>query len=668
MKDNAHQVPEDSRSQERLRLLADEYKSKGEEAVLIRERMIRLVGIAVLVMGVIGSIPYIAATDLVAKSPVFWWCAPGVLGALLAAFVMDYATLNGLVYYRRDLENQINAALGNELVLHFESKFGRAFYSFRSGDRGVRLILLALILGILAIYIGSVALSLSSLSTIHQAESQSYLLRERLLFVAAYAGLGAFLAYAVYRAAFHIRILYKRAKSLYQDEDAESSSQVKKPHPWTTLLVARPAEIITKSLFFWGAYMFGVVYGGQARVWYQIVGAWVCLELFVNQAKYVLNDIYDTGPDSRYVDVRDNPFKGLERKKLRLLAWAAVAKASIGSFIAYWLLNKDIVAAIGIFLLLPLQILYDKARVRFPKEVVQRWLSDFRARNTPATEATRAEAVERVHLIGTDRVPKASRDVGWATGTASLGLLLCAGYAIRLGVPLHLVGVSGELKMFAGYLAWGAALGFALISGYWSWEGAWYAQRPIRFKDSDTNRGEVEYIHDVSRSKAHTLWCYRKLERHVGSRPGFPRSFAVWELIWVLVLVAGPLLAAWTLRRYLNWQGNWAIPIVGGTLFALAYLLPTVPKGLNTLKLISLLLIVVYVAAVIVGYRPANFPFPFMLVPSILAMAFATHYTAGPWSNFDQRYVMQKVRDRLNALGGRLLALLDSPLLPATRK
>jgi hypothetical protein len=662
----ASNLGDDFLPKERLRILAAEYESKGLEAQAIRERMLQLVGVAVLVMGVIASIPGLAAVESVAKSSLFWWCAPALLGALFAALVICYGNLNGLVYYRRGLEAEINEALGKRLVLRYENGFAKAFYSLHTGDRSMRVILLALLLAIAGIYIGSVALSLSGLTTAYEKASGVLQPTQRNLFIGTYAAFGLFLAYAAYRAAFYVRPLYEKAMGVNLHE------QLKTAIPWRTLLVARPWEIPTKSLFFWGSYTFGVIYGGRAD-WVDAVVVWVCLELFVNQAKYVLNDIYDTGPDSRSCDVRDNPFKDLSPIALRLVAAGAIVKACVGSLLTYWWLGKDMPAAIGVFLLLPMQILYNRARAGFPK-LAEHWLIRFRNLEKKLVLSTigRAEAVNAVGPVGADGIPRSrdnpkwsgDEDSAWFRKTLFLALLLGAGYAIRLGIPLHLVGLSRDPLLFAGYLAWGTAFGFAFILGYWSWEGAWYAQRPASFNTDYSCVADRAYIRDVSRSKAHTLWCYRKLEEQVGKRPSLRRLPAPWEMVWSLVLLTGPVLGACTLSNFPNSRGSWALTIAGGVLCAAAYITPSVPR-LRTVGRLFTALLLLYLAAAALGYRPATVPLLFVFLPSVFGLVFAAHYTAGPWSNFDQRYATGKVRERLTGWRKKLLGFLDSLLLPS---
>jgi hypothetical protein len=663
----ANKPQDDFRPRERLRILAAEYESKVLEAQSLREKMLRLVGVAVLVMGVIASIPGLAAVESVAKSSLFWWCAPAVLAALFAALVMLYGNLNGLVYYRRDLEDEINEALGGSPVLRYENGFSRAFYSIRTGDRSMRVIHLALLLALAGIYIGSVALSLGGLTAAYEKVSKVLQPAHRAMFIGTYAALGLFLAYAFYRAAFHMRPLYDKVMR------ANVQPRIETVIPWRTLLIARPLEIVTKSLFFWGAFGFGVICGGHARL-RDIIAVWICLELFVNQAKYVLNDIYDVVPDSSSCDVRDNPFKGLSPITLRFLAAGAIVKACIGSLLAYWWLGKDLPTAIGVFLLLPMQIVYNRARSGSSASLVnssaKTWLNHFRAKEDPRlgilfllSEDHRAQAVKNVGLLGADHIPNAEGGRGWCIRTLFLALLLGVGYAIRLGIPLHLVGLSRDhLLLFAGYLAWGTVLGFAFILGYWSWEGAWYAQRPSSFDADRRSNAEGSYVLDAVRSKAHTLWCYRKLEKQVGKRGRLWRPWAPWEMAWFAVLLTGPLLGAWTIGNSLNGIGSWLWTIAGGVFLAALYILPRVPGELNRLEPCFLGLLLLYIAIAFFGYRPTCL---FVFLPSVFAVYFAAHYTAGPWRNFDQRYVAEGMHLRLAEGRRQLLRLLDSLLMPS---
>jgi hypothetical protein len=670
-----NRVPEAARAQERLRVLADEYENKGRETEDIRERMIRLVGVAVLTMGVIASIPSIGAAKVVAKSVPFWWCAPGLLGALFGAFLLEFAHLNGLVYYRRDLETAINEALGGDSVLHYENGFAKAFYSLRTGDRALRIILIVLLLAIAAIYVGSVILSLGRLRAAYGPGSNAFKTGRTALFVGVYAGLGVFLAYSAYRASLQIEPLYKKAKESYRpNADAEQPQT----SPWWVLLVSRPWDIPTKSFFFWGAYLFGIVYSGERNVTKAVI-AWACLELFVSQAKYVLNDIYDAAQDSRCIDARGSPFAGINVTGLRLFAVAALIKAFVGILLAYSLLGNELPIAIALFLLLPMQIVYDRARSGFPKGVANS-LKDFRSKGDrliPANSkrevgvasvrlistTTRRQGVENVtELLSSDN-PKAHNRFEWATRTFSLAFVLAIGYAIRLGIPLYLVGFARDLRLFGSLLGWGMALGVAFLMGYWSWEGAWYARRPPKFEqgsDERKNCTEESYAEDVAGFKAHTLWCYRNLETRVARRPSLLRPFALWEVVWVLVLLSGPLLGAWTLEQFLTWRGGWLWPTAGGLLFALAYLLPRVPQTLGAMKYPFLLLLLVYLGAAALGYGPAVLPDAFVFLPSVFAMIFATHYTAGPWKAFDQQYATENLRQILI----KMLGFFDSLILP----
>jgi putative phosphatase len=656
--------------EERLRILAEEYESKGQEAQGIRERMIRLVGVAVLVMGVIASIPGVSAVDVVTKSTLFWWCAPALLAALFAAFVLDYAVLNGIVYCRRDLEDEINTTLGRGLVLHFENGFGRQFFSLRTGDTAMRVIMLALLLGIAGIYIGSVALSLNGLKIAYQATSEVVLPTESKLFIGTYATLGLFLAYAAFRAAFRMEALYKKAKDDYERKRSGSPApRTKSAIPWLTLLVPRPWEIPTKSLFFLGAYLFGFLYTGLAH-WIDALVVWVCLELMVNQAKYVMNDIYDKDADSRYHDVRENLFQGLSKTQLYICAAAAIAKACIGSLFAYWWLGKDIPTAMAIFLLLPMQMLYNKARGGSPADLVKKWLHDFREKNRLTDECTRDKAVISVKDKGFKDFPQMSqgewgrRGTRWSIRTVSLGLLLGAGYAIRLGIPLHLTGISADPLLFAGYLTWGTAFGFAFILGYWSWEGAWYAQRPLRFKKDQESvttseeKNEESYIEDVTRWKAHTLWCFIRLVEYKKKYLPTP-----WTVVWSVVLLAGAALGACTLRHFLNWRGSWVLPLAVGLLSTVAYLVPALTGQLNRLASVFTASLLLCLGAIAIGYRPTNLALPYVFLPSAFALLVSAHYTAGPWSNFDQKYVTGKIHKLLTDTQKKLVEFLDSLVL-----
>lgn len=659
-----------SAQSERLAILAEDYRARGEQATLIRERMLRLVGISVVVLGAIASVPSVDIAKHFDTSPAFWWCAPALLGILLAAFILDYATLNGIVYHRRDLETRINRVLGGRQVLHYESRFARHFYSLRTGDRGIRLMLVAQALAILGLYVGSVVISIYNLrKVVHRGSADSQVL----LFLILYAGLGLFLVYGGFRATFHIKSLYRRwhPDTTVAPADTGGREGTERLRLWMSLLLDRPWDILTKSVFFIGAWGLGASLTGKSASWYQVLGLWFCLDVVINQAKYTINDVYDADRDARSTDIRSNVFAGLDRARLRLIALQAVARGIAGSVLAYLILDHNIWIPAAIFLLVPLQLVYDFTRTHFNKRAVLEWLNWFRNTYKPIQADSRREAVKSIHLR---RLPHESMPpTDWTNRSIVLGIILALGYAIRVGAGFYVTGMSQDIVRLVAFSVWGGVLGLGLVTAFWSWEGAWYAQRPFAF--GIPGRGEAErtpewrhreqlYRSDIADSKAHALWCYTRLERSAARRPSLRRRWAPWELAWTVALVAAPLLTTWTFQGGPASDIRWYSALAVGVVAALAYLGLPLPDELQSVQPVTLGGLLVIGVAALEGYGPPQVPFEYCLLALLPVLLFAIQYTAGPWARMDQVCIRERWGSAIGTFKECALARLDLIFLP----
>jgi hypothetical protein len=618
--------------QARLRILLAEYERRGKEIFKLGATFERLTLMALAVLATTISVEYVPWARQLAESRILYLVAPAVFGIVIAVIEFTYANMNGLVYNHRDLEGQISLLLSEiehdvELgkrrpVLQYETRFGRQFHSPKVGDRGIRtLLILTVSSGALA-YAGMVALCYVRL------QLQGW---GAFFFVTFYAGLAGLLVDGLAAAVFRVKRAYLKAMEL--------PYATARPLPWSTVILARPLDILGKSLFFFGALLIGALFVQWRDVpWQRAVLAWIFLEFFVNQSKYVLNDLHDAATDRRFHSIRANPFSqwvGAKtgRQVLYTFGVLAVAKAGLGVALAAWLVDPVVAALMAT--LLVLQFAYDLIKRRVKSQEVHEWLaqhtppSNMAVRVGETSEEERIEKARRVALPDWRKGARAS--ASWTLVSLALGTVLGVGYAIRLAIPLRLFPFSLNPSLFAGYLIWGTALGFAVIMGYWSWEGAYWAQT----RADDPSVGEA-----MSKRRTAQLWCYRQLEQRVSRRSAFARRPAAWETVWLIVLLTAPILAAKMLRDLNNGSVavDIAIPMAVAALAAILYwLLPVGGRAVSRSELPQLswigfpVLIVGLLSLIFLGPRA-----PYVVhVPLLVALAFAAHYTCGPWSRFD---------------------------------